>query len=336
MAPLRSSGSDKDPSSPVGLPHGTGSRIERVSPDRPPLWVSDLVDIQQNRVDDLTAAEGGTVRLLSGRVAEARAMPAAELRRATGDLYAKLRRAIAAGSAPYPVRFWNMLPFIQEPLGDGLDRYMAFNLGRHDAFRDWAGGADRLASVVPTATGIGHHGADLFVYALCAGQPAAPVENHRQRPAWRYSERWGPAPPCFARAGRLDLGGGLIALMVGGTASVRGEESIAPHLLEEQLAETFLNLDAVIATGLGVAEDRGGQFLVEARAYCLHADDASAIATAITSRCPDLERLEICHADICRAELRVEIEGLAVARRVGDRLEPVRDAIGALCSAFHQ
>ena len=124
--------------------------------------------------------------------------------------------------------------------------------------------------------------------------------------------------------------------MVGGTASVRGEDSIAPHLLEEQLAETFLNLDAVIATGLGVAEGRGGQFLVEARAYCLRAEDAGATSTAITSRYPALERLEICHADICRAELRVEIEGLAMARRTGNGLEPVRDAVGTLRSALHQ
>ena len=72
------------------------------------------------------------------------------------------------GRGAFPIRFWNMLPFIQESVGEGLDRYMAFNLGRHDAFRDWAGGADRLASVVPT---------------------------HRHRPPWRGTSSYTPCAP---------------------------------------------------------------------------------------------------------------------------------------------
>src|SRR5205814_1032606 len=141
---------------------------------------------------------------------DARSMGASGLRQETKAAYGALRRAISQQTARFPVRFWNMLPHIQEPMGGGLDRYMAFNLGRHDAFSDWAGGADELSAVVPTATGVGHHADDLTVYALCAERPATPVENPRQRPAWRYSERFGPAPPCFARPARRAADGGLL------------------------------------------------------------------------------------------------------------------------------
>ncbi len=286
-------------------------RTVRGPTTEPPEWVWELVGERALPEDDPIVLGRGRLRLVAARIRNARGMGASELRRATSATYGALRRTISLQTARFPVRFWNMLPHIQEPMGGGLDRYMAFNLGRHDAFRDWAGGADELAGGVPTATGVGHHADDLFVYALCAEQPAAPVENPRQLPAWRYSERFGPAPPCFARAGRLELPGGLIVLFVGGTASVRGEDSFAPHLLQEQIAETFRNLDAVIAAGLGGDAD----WLTDGRAYVLQAADVDQVRAAMLGRLPSLERLELCEADICRPELRVEIEGLAVARR---------------------
>lgn len=298
----------------------------------PPAWACELLGSGALETEERTLLESPAWSLVGARLRGARGMPAGDLRRATRATYDDLRRTISSLAHRYPVRFWNMLPHIQEPMGGGLDRYMAFNLGRRDAFRDWSGGADDLAGVVPTATGVGHRGDDLLVYALCADRPAEPVENPRQQPAWRYSTRYGPAPPCFARAGRLELPGGLVALFVGGTASVRGEDSHAPHDLEEQLAETFRNLDAVVAAGLAGAD---AAWLSEARAYVLADADLAAVRGAVLGRLPSLARLELCRADICRPELRVEIEGLAVARRTPRGLvreprgvEALRGALG--------
>ncbi len=309
----------------------------------PPGWVWELVGARGAAAPVPAMIGEGRARVVAGRIEDAVRMGASELRRATAALYGEVRRTISAGPAPFPVRFWNMLPHIQQPmqrepkqphelesLPGELDRYMAFNLGRHDAFRDWAGGADRLAGVIPTATGVGHHGTDLFVYALCCQTPATPIENPRQLPAWRYSERFGPAPPCFARAGRMQLPDGRVAMFIGGTASVRGEDSFAPDDLDQQLAETLRNLDAVIEAGLGPVEGGGARCLVEARAYCLRAEDVPAVQAAAIARFAGLERLEICQADICRRELRVEIEGLVVAERQPDGARAVPDAVSVL------
>src|SRR5690606_37752412 len=77
--------------------------------------------------------------------------------------------------------------------------------------------------------------------------PGRPVENPRQRPAYRYSQRYGPASPSFARATELTLGRrGRRALLVGGTAAVRGEDSVHEGDLDGQFEETVANLRALL------------------------------------------------------------------------------------------
>ena len=146
---------------------------------------------------------------------------------------------------------------------------MVFNAGRFAAFADWfrapqSRSAAQSAPVfdrarfhrdIPTATGVGHAGDDLIIHALASALPGRPIENPRQRAAYRYSRKYGPLPPCFARAtlvpGTADS---QRSLLIGGTASVCGEASVHADDLVAQTAETFRNLDALIcaAGGTGV------------------------------------------------------------------------------------
>ena len=111
------------------------------------------------------------------------------------------RRAAAAASGRHPVRFWNFVPGIHADMGDGLDRYMVFNAGRFAAFCDWFGPAATFNRHVPTASAVGiaqrRRSSSTRSATLEAG---VPVENPRQMPAYSYSRRYGPLPPCFARA----------------------------------------------------------------------------------------------------------------------------------------
>ena len=77
-----------------------------------------------------------------------------------------------------------------------------------------------------------------------------PVENPRQVSAYHYSRRFGAIPPCFARATLLTCGGEPL-LIVGGTASVVGEESRHIGDLHGQTQETFRNLASVVAAASG-------------------------------------------------------------------------------------
>ncbi len=190
----------------------------------------------------------------------------------------------------HPVRFWNFLPGINDPLGDDQTRYMAFNAGRIAAFERYP------QALFATASGVGHAGRDLWVHGLFADEPGVPVNNPRQVPPHRYSSRYGPRPPSFARATRAGD-----RLLVGGTASIRGEDSVHLGDLHGQVAETLTNLAAVItAAGASFA-------LVDVRVY--HRPEVN--PADVQPLLPSAWRVEWVAAELCRPELLVEIEGLA-------------------------
>ena len=139
--------------------------------------------------------------------------------------YRTLRADLQAESISYPLRIWNFVPGILEPAGESLDRYMRFNAGRYREFIEWFGNESAFDRKVPAASAVGHDGEDFVLHALCGRQPATPVTNPRQRAAHRYSKKFGPIPPCFARAVMMDSGTDQ-QLFIGGTASVVDETSL--------------------------------------------------------------------------------------------------------------
>ena len=203
------------------------------------------------------------------------------------------------------------MPAIDQSMGEGLTRYMVFNSGRHDAFSSWYPDPAQFERSLPTSTGVGHDGRDLIVFCLASRHAGEPRENVRQRPAYRYSQAYGPLPPCFARAtlARLE---DAPALLIGGTASVRGEASVHFDDVESQLEETFANLDSLVRAqpDTGTAD----MCMQDVRVYYVNREHADLLRSSVSSRFPELRRLEMMQAKLCRRELLVEIEGIAVAR----------------------
>ncbi len=253
----------------------------------------------------LTVRRGGGIALVSARLPRADALDVTELRAATAEVYRAIREALAGAGAPNPVRIWNFIPAIHEPVAEGIDRYQAFNMGRFDGLSAWFGGPERFPDLLPTASGVGHSGHALLVFALGAPEPGRPVENARQRPAFRYTRRYGPRPPCFARATRAVLPDGP-RLLVGGTASIRGEDSIHEGSLQCQLDEVFENLRSLIGRG-----EAGLGLIRDARVYYRRSADASRIRASVARLLPSGASLDLVQAEICRRELLVELEALA-------------------------
>jgi hypothetical protein len=192
---------------------------------------------------------------------------------------------------------------------------MVFNAGRFRAFSDWYGGTARFERDVATATAIGHWGRDLVIHCLATDAAATAVNNPRQVAPYHYSQRFGPLPPCFARATRLAHP--PQTLLVGGTASVRGEDSVHVEDAPAQLSETFTNLASLVGAAINdkpTTTSKQVRCLAafrELRVYFPDPADRAQIEAAIASNFPNLRRLELLHADLCRAELMVEIEGVA-------------------------
>lgn len=254
--------------------------------------------------------ESGEHSLISVTIAGAVGLDAGSLRAAVCGAYLEVRRLLGARNA---VRYWNFIPRIHDRMGEG-DRYMVFNEGRFEAL---AAAADATAGspTFATASGVGYRGEDLVIHCLASRSPGAPVENPRQVPAYRYSARYGARPPCFSRATTVELGdGGGSSLLIAGTASVVGEDSLHADDLRRQLTETFTNLDALLRAwaggGTGTRKGRGAA-LTSLRIYHVFESHREAVVEAVRARFPVAVQIETVVADICRPELLVEIEGVA-------------------------
>ncbi|QOV91809.1 chorismate transformation enzyme, FkbO/Hyg5 family [Humisphaera borealis] len=254
------------------------------------------------------------VSLVSARVARAADLASHDFEAATTRMYDLIAQRLSSADASHPVRFWNFIPGIHATSGvmpasgEVLDRYMVFNAGRYAACRQWLGGEDAFPRLLATASGVGHDGRDLIIHALAAAEPGNAVENPRQVPAYKYSHRYGPKPPCFARATTVTLGGRQ-RVLVGGTASVRGEASVFVGDLRKQVGETLDNLAALLQSATG--DDAAGPHLMsDLRVYYVRAEDLAALRSIVSLACPAATK-EFVRADICRQDLLVEIEGVA-------------------------
>ena len=278
----------------------------------PPRWVRDLVPAWQDGASSPTvhAIRSGSLVWLTTTIPGAGTLPREELRTSVARAYADIGRTLASCRAS-ALRLWNYLPNPNQPMEPGLDRYMVFNAGRHAGYTAWldAGSFDRS---LPTATAVGVTGGDLVVHCLASESPGRAVHNPRQRPPWRYSSRYGPLPPAFAR-GTVARIGGRRALLIGGTASIVGEDSRHAGDPVAQLDETIRNLVTVIAEAAGAGESAQPTLarLTDVRVYVPQEGHAPAIAAALRERCGRGTPIETTLARLCRPELLVEIEGVA-------------------------
>jgi chorismate lyase / 3-hydroxybenzoate synthase len=243
---------------------------------------------------------------------EADADLAGTTRRAYADVFAALRDS----GRPHLLRLWNYLPRINAD-GGGLERYRQFNIGRQQAFI--AAGHDAFESA-PAACALGTPGGGLGIRFLAGRTAPRPIENPRQVPAWRYSPAFGPRSPTFSRAALADAGGGQLALFVSGTASIVGEDSVHAGDVRAQVHETLLNLQAVLDAAAALCTATFTLAELCCVVYVRHAADAAAVrkafAAGVGALAPAAVQAVVLQADICRADLLVEIEGHGFAKGV--------------------
>jgi chorismate lyase / 3-hydroxybenzoate synthase len=300
----------------------------------PPAWVEKIIGadctempFEVDRFTSGTIRDAGDLSLTAMTVRDADDLDPLTFQRQTVVAYRALARVLQEREARSPIRFWNFIPDINKRIGDSISRYMVFNAGRFSAFHEWYGQANAFGRDVATASGVGHAGRDLVVHCLSSSVAGKAIENPRQIPSYHYSAQFGPLPPTFARATAVQLSSLEDSLLlVGGTASIRGERSIHDTSLVAQTSETLQNLAAVVRAGH--AEVVNGhapahstecnwlERFVWLRVYHPQSEDRSTIAGVIAERFPHVEQVEWRHAHLCRPELLVEIEGVARLPRI--------------------
>jgi chorismate lyase/3-hydroxybenzoate synthase len=135
-----------------------------------------------------------------------------------------------------------------------------------------------------------------------------PLENPRQTSAYRYPRQYGPAAPGFSRA--MLVSDRLV--LISGTASIVGHASRHPGDVRAQLEETLTNLANILqraaSSASGITPRLGAESLL--KVYIREESQLPEVESLLQRHLPAQTQFLILHADICRAELLVEVDCL--------------------------
>lgn len=202
--------------------------------------------------------------------------------------------------APKVLRLWNYLDAINEGEGDD-ERYRHFCSGRARGMASSQDGGFSAATAIGRRDGV----KVLQVYGLAARLPGVAVENPRQVSAWRYPREYGPQSPTFARATRT----AAEQLLVSGTAAVVGHASRHNGDTLAQMDETLVNLESLLLAAGPVIAARGIAAVL-LKVYVRDVGECAAVERRIRDSHPDMAGILVLVGDICRVELRVEVDGI--------------------------
>ncbi len=216
--------------------------------------------------------------------------------------YARITELCSTRGFGHLLRLWNFFGAINEGEADG-ERYRRFCVGRARVLDRAPDGGFPAA----TAIGIPEPPSRLQIAFLASRHAGVAVENPRQTSAWEYPREFGPIAPGFSRAMLLPWLRDPL-LLVSGTASVVGHASVHAETVM-QLTEALRNVDAVAATasrrlGRPLLPGPGGAM----RVYLRDAGEAPEVAAHLRQVLPPGLDWMLLEGDICRRELRVELE----------------------------
>ncbi|WP_250517337.1 FkbO/Hyg5 family chorismatase [Caballeronia sp. INDeC2] len=272
------------------------------------IWTS-AGPIRSGSINDLVFAHNDEFLFCAGFIPPSDRYTGAT-RQAYGDAFALVREL----KFPKIFRMWNFIAHINGANREGLEVYRDFCRGRAIAFeRDYA-----HASGMPAATGIGTWGDGVgFYFLACRESAVRHIENSRQTPAYEYPQRYGPKPPSFARGTQL-----RDTLFVSGTASILGHETVHEGDLQKQCSVAIGNIAHLIgAENLEKPGLRGGYTLRDLdkiKVYYRHSADLPRVMKLAQAAFHPDASIRYLNVQICRADLLVEIEGIASHRHRSD------------------
>ncbi len=283
----------------IDMPQLGGARVE--------VWLSELPVVNAT-AGDIRFAYNDEV--LFGCVAHEIATQDAAFETAVYATYRDILQLVETRGYPHLLRVWNYFSDINSQR-DGLDSYQRFCRGRFRAFEERY---SEFFSRLPAASAVGARSGGLRVYFLAAKTPGRHRENPRQMSAYHYPLQYGPRSPSFARA-TLKRWGGRGVLYISGTASITGHESRHLGDFGAQLEEAVRNVEVLIQS---TAADEGVGYhgladLGVMKVYLRDPAHFGAVQAQFEKTVGAGVPVLYLQGDICRADLLVEVEGIAEA-----------------------
>ena len=275
--------------------------LECLQPNEPESWLT-LGHTSPVQLDEITGFNGPDYAFLQVAVA---IEDVSQIKARTKGLYQKLLTLMSQLEKPRLVRVWNYIPQINVGEADS-ECYRQFCWGRAEALGD---------TELSAATGIGCLDGVLRIGLLSTAIEAPGqslqirhLENPRQISAYKYPREYGPRSPSFARATLIDTpdaedpNSGL--LLLSGTASIVAHETRHKGNLPAQSRETARNIQALLATIQRPVKP------MALRYYLRNPDLLAEAKDCWHQHFHDWPQPAFYRADICRAELELEVEGV--------------------------
>lgn len=236
----------------------------------------------------------------------------AHIEQATFDAYINIFSVLEQQRYPLMFRAWNYLPNINQGQGDN-EVYKRFCTGRLRAFEHLG----IPSSDFPAASALGHHGQGAVIYVFASRITPVHFNNQRQVNAYEYPRQYGISSPSFARATTLSHGSAR-PLFISGTASIIGHQTLHADDVLAQLQVTTQNIEHLISTtkahyrqetqDTAPHKDQHVDITLSTfKVYVRHHEHLESIQRWLKKHYPHVHCI-FTFADICRAELLVEIE----------------------------
>jgi len=244
---------------------------------------------------------------------------ATELEEATRQLYGNI---FAATRDRHLARIWNYIPALNEDGPGGLENYRGFCRGRYLAYEQHFGSS--FKALLPSASAVGARTSALTVVFAAAAATPRHVENPLQVAAYDYPDAYGPRAPSFARA-TVVPGAESATVFISGTAAIRGHATVASWSTRLQLECILENLRALgRACGLGPGLATGAGSTRHFKVYIRYEADLPLVTALLQEKLfGPADHVSYLLADICRTDLRVEIEASFFG--VTGQTDPIRN-----------
>ena len=225
-------------------------------------------------------------------------------------------------------------PQSERPCVATTQRYRELNRARSDFFDTVTFATERTVTsgvpFYPASTGIGTDGRGILFAARALHSDRSDVqvvmlENPRQVSAFDYGREYSLSSPKFARALAV-LADEVAIVFISGTASITDSESRHDDVAR-QTHETLDNIAALVGEANFARMGRSGYGvelteLASIRVYVKRVEEIPTVRTICETRLPSVPAIYVV-ADVCRPELLVEIEGLAVTSLRDNVMGPI-------------
>ena len=199
------------------------------------------------------------------------------------------------------VKIWHFIPELLSKYNNDKTNYSLLCESRETVYKDYFNNFN-----FPAATAIGIKGKKILIYFF-AGKFSKykVIENKRQVSSYLYPQQIFKEKPMFSRAVSFDnVKSGVGKILISGTASIKGYESMHSLNLKEQLNEALKNYGTLISLNNNSSNI--------SRIYITNINDEDKLwIQQKLEKVFGTDHFIIVKGDICRKELIIEVEGVS-------------------------